>query len=288
MLLIHNHEGLVFSDDGHRLAGIYRLGDPFKPFIHPLTSPAGHVVSLASPHDHVHHKGLMYALRVPGLNFWEERSTLPGERVGRQAHLGFDAWVDRGPEAGFTQRLAWRPVGGGEPVLTEVRRVACRAGADGRSFVWTWETDLTAVAATRLIRSQWSNVRKRDGVKVNYHGLGLRLRREFGGGTGNNALRLDSGEEHWNRGQPGYDFNEAMGATPRVVAFTGHVDGLHPPPRIRVTLTQAAGQGDALFVKEVPFAFLALGPSNLAERELAGGEVVRGRYTVTVEDVGVD
>ena len=47
------------------LPGLYVLDDPFKPYIHPLKTPAGHTVSLAMPHDHPHHKGSMYALRTP-------------------------------------------------------------------------------------------------------------------------------------------------------------------------------------------------------------------------------
>jgi len=49
--------------DGENLAGISVLDDPFKPYLHPPRTPDGHVVTVARPADHRHHKGLMYGLR---------------------------------------------------------------------------------------------------------------------------------------------------------------------------------------------------------------------------------
>lgn len=262
------------------LAGRYNYTDAFKPYMHPLQSPKGHCVSLVSPHDHKHHKGLMYALRTPELNFWEERSTLPGETVGRERHVAFAERRESGDEVGFTETLSWEPLEGGEAIFDETRRVSCRR--EGAGFVWRWEATLKARRATRLIQSQWSH-KKPDGSKVNYHGLGLRMRREFGGGTKNNALQLDAGPVEWNRGK--FEFTSAMGATPARVTFIGSIDGIWPTPRVAVTLGQA--QRNGLFVMENPFALFALGPSNLAERPVAAGEVLREQYTVTVADTDV-
>ena len=74
-----------------------------------------------------------------------------------------------------------------------------------------------------------------------------------------------------------------MGLTPSRVTFIGHIDGTWPVPRVGVTMTQA--QRNGLFIYETPFAFMALGPSNLAERPLAAGEVLHENYTVTVADL---
>ncbi len=261
------------------LAGRYNYTDPFKPYLHPLLSPQGHCVSLASPHDHKHHKGLMYALRTPELNFWEESTRAPGEAVGRERHLAFSDVRASGDEVGFTETLSWEPSGGGPAVFEEMRRIACRRV--GAAFQWTWETTLKVRRATRLIQSQASH-KKADGSIVNYHGLGLRFRREFGGGTRNNALQLDDGPEQWNKGASRLEFSSVMGATPRRVTFIGCIDGFSPAPQVAVTLSQQ--QGNGLFVMETPFAFLALGPSNLAERPLRDGESLAERYTVTVTD----
>ena len=116
-------ESVDFLADDGVVAGRYHFADPFKPFVHPLRSPRGHRVSLASPHDHRHHKGLMYGLRIPGLNFWEETSTQPGEAVGRQRHLAFADLREKGGEVGLIEALAWEPVGGGPAVFDETRRL---------------------------------------------------------------------------------------------------------------------------------------------------------------------
>ncbi len=263
-----------------RLAGRYHHGDAFKPYVHPLNSPAGHCVSLAQPHDHRHHKGLMYALRTPDLNFWEETVTRPGEKVGRQRHVAFADVRAAGPEVGFAQTLAWEPADGGEAAFDEVRRVSCRR--EGAAYVWTWEAALTVRRDTKLIQSQWSR-KSPDGRLINYHGLGIRFCREFAGGTRNNALQLDDGPAQWNRNSKPFDFETAMGAKARRVTYSGHIDGTWPVPRVGVTLAQT--QDHALFVLETPFAFMAIGPSNQGERVLPAGEVLRDRYTVTVADL---
>jgi hypothetical protein len=262
------------------LAGRYHHGDEFKPFVHPLNSPRGHTVSLARPHDHRHHKGLMYALRTPDLNFWEETITRPGEAVGRERHVAFVEVRERGEEIGFTETLSWEPAQGGAAVFDETRRVVCRR--EDAAFVWAWETKLTARRATTLVQSQWSR-ENAAGKKINYHGLGLRFCREFGGGTRNNALQLDDGPVQWNRGAKGYDFASALGVTPARVTYIGHIDGTWPVPRIGVTMTQE--QRNGLYVLESSFAFMSLGPSNLTERTLAAGELLHERYTVSVADL---
>ena len=59
--------------DGGRLVFRYRYADvPYKPYADLLFSPAGVQVLRDSPMDHKHHHGLMYALSVDNINFWEE------------------------------------------------------------------------------------------------------------------------------------------------------------------------------------------------------------------------
>ena len=81
---------------GAVLAGRYAYRDPFKPHVHPLNTPMGYTVSLRSPHDHPHHKALMYALRASDVNFWEEYATTDQEKVGQQEHETFLRVVDEG------------------------------------------------------------------------------------------------------------------------------------------------------------------------------------------------
>lgn len=257
---------------GERIAGRYRYTDAFKPHLDQLATPAGHVLSLVSPHDHPHHKGLMYALRLPEVNFWEERVTLPGEVPGRQRHDDFSGATRTGEQVGFSEELTWLPHAGGEPVFLETRSLHCRALLGGQGYAWSWASEITAMRDLELTMSQWSAPAE-DGRLVNYHGLGLRLRRDFSC-TGGNAVRLD---------RHAASFAEAMGATPAECEFLGSIDGTWPIQRAGVRIRQE--QENALFVLESPFAFLAMGPSNLAPRQMTRGERLLESYEITVFDL---
>lgn len=262
---------------GDALAGIYRFADEFKPHIHPLRTPRGHTLTSASPHDHKHHKALMYALRAEDVNFWEEVATLAAEVPGVEMHTGFDEVISCGREAGFTETLRWAALDGSLASFDETRKVRCRHDPAQRAFVWTWSTKLVALRDLHLVQSQWSHGLA-DGTKVNYHGLGVRLRRDFGGMTRNHELHLDGA---------GFreKFQSQMGARPRSVAFIGSIDETWPVERAGVRFEQSVEQGNALYVMEDYIPFMALGPTNLAPLRLTAGEVIMESYTVTVFDI---
>ena len=82
----------------------------FKPYVKELYTFQGLNVLRDAPHDHLHHHGLMYAIRVNGLNFWEEVSGNGVEKCIETSKpvLG---WAEQGgsrlPQASFTQVLHW-------------------------------------------------------------------------------------------------------------------------------------------------------------------------------------
>lgn len=262
---------------GDSVAGVYRFADEFKPHIHPLRTPRGHTLTSASPHDHKHHKALMYALRAEDVNFWEEVATPPGEVPGVERHVTFADVVSRGPEVGFAETLHWAARDGSRASFDETRRVSCRHEPTLRAFVWSWSTRLVALRDLHLVQSQWSHGLP-DGTKVNYHGLGVRLRRDFGGMTRNHELHLD-GAVHREK------FQSQMGARPRSVAFIGSIDETWPVERAGVRFEQPAGQDNTLYVMEDYIPFMGLGPTNRAPLRLAAGGVIEESYTVTVFDV---
>lgn len=255
-----------------QLAGRYVFADEFKPHVHPLNTPAGYTLSLVSPHDHKHHKGLMYALRARDMNFWEEVSTLPGEVPGRQRHERFVSVTESGETVGFDEELTWVAQDGGLPTFRERRSVTCRVLPNNGGYEWSWSTRLEAQRDLDLVMSQWS-ARGHDGTLVNYHGLGLRLRRDFGG-TGGNALLIDGVET---------SFADGMGRAAAEVEFHGRLDGTWPVRRAGVRVRQH--QKNALFIMEAPFAFLSLGPSNLAPLHLPKGSRIEEQYVVSVFDL---
>lgn len=262
---------------GETVAGHYRHTDEFKPHLHPLCTPRGHCVTSASPHDHKHHKALMYALRAEDVNFWEEVVTLPTEVPGIERHVDFSDVVSRGPQVGFTETLCWTAQDGSLPSFDEVRKITCRHDPAARAFVWTWTTQLTALRPLHLVQSQWSHALP-DGTKVNYHGLGIRFRRDFGGMTRNHELRVDGAVFK-------EKFQQQMGARPREVTFIGSLDETWPVERAGVTFQQATGQDNTLYIMEDYIPFMGLGPTNRASMKLAAGQTIEESYTVIVFDV---
>lgn len=257
------------------LAGLYRLDDPFKPHFHPLCTPDGHVLTARSPHDHLHHKGLMYALRTRDLNFWEEVETLPGERVGRQRSLGLSDVKTEGEEVGFTQAVQWEGLDGSTPAFRETRQIRCREVPEATGYQWTWKADLVALRPLELIQSQWSYTLP-SGSRVNYHGLGMRFRRDFGGATRNNRLELD-GEVYTD------DFSHRMGVVSRRVAYIGSLDETRPVRQAGLAMEQEGSYG--VHVQSLTFPFLTLGPTNLAPLSMEEGQTLSESFIVTVFDV---
>lgn len=78
-----------------------------KPYVRRLATLDGGNLLRDAPADHLHHHGLMYAVGVNGLNFWEE---LPGSGIQKPVNtgppeLGFSS--DGRPEARLRQTLHW-------------------------------------------------------------------------------------------------------------------------------------------------------------------------------------
>jgi len=70
------HQLKVYSDD--RYLAAVQQGE-FRPYIHPVITPRGHVVTQIAPADHLHHLGIWFAHEiVDGVDFWA-----PESRYGR-------------------------------------------------------------------------------------------------------------------------------------------------------------------------------------------------------------
>lgn len=118
-----------------------------RPYLHPIRTLDGVVVTDAEPEDHRWHLGASLAVpEVSGTNLWGGRTYLRGtgftwrQDHGRIAHVEFVARA----EDGFTEHLYWCDPAGGT-LLTERRRLRARL-LPGRSDAWVLDVayDLTA------------------------------------------------------------------------------------------------------------------------------------------------
>jgi Methane oxygenase PmoA len=253
---------------GERLAGSYCYTDCSKCYVHPLNSPKGYTVSLKSPQDHIHHKGLMYGLRTDRINFWEEYSTMENELVGCQRHIEFVSIISKGNCVGFAESISWE-TRHEAPVIMEQRTVHC-AVEEGQ-FVWKWACELQVKEDIRLITSQWSKPDK-NGRLVNYHGLGLRFRPEFAQ-SDNQVLSLD--------GKP-TSFRDALGQEPQEVRYSVKLVDANPAEGISVTLSATPKTG--FFAIDDPFVYLSLGPTILGGFNVRAGERICNAYELRISD----
>jgi hypothetical protein len=151
-------------------------GNQFKPYVKELYTLQGDNVVVDAPPDHLHHHGLMYAIRVNGNNFWEERdqpgyeksfSLLPPQS-GRSAS-GL-------PQAWFTQVVLWVPykdVAVADPrsvaLLVESRTLTLTVDEALQEVALDWHADFKVGAGAPTVTL----------AGANYHGLGLRLPAAF-------------------------------------------------------------------------------------------------------------
>lgn len=143
-----------------------------RPYLHPVRTLGGTVVTDALPADHPWHLGLAVALQdVDGWNFWGGPTFVRGQGYvrrddhGRIEHAGF-ADVD---DHGFSQRLRWRTAQG-DTLLTENRRMRARPAGQG------WELAVTTTltnATQRPLRLGSPATNGRPGA--GYGGLFWRL-----------------------------------------------------------------------------------------------------------------
>ncbi len=171
-------------------AVIYQLDGGWKPYLKEFRDGSGNNVVRDSPPDHRHHHGIMFAVRVDGVNFWEEQ-----EHSGRQEQRRVLP-VMEGALAGvrfvsFGQELAWTKPGDPLPLLQETRRLAVCFSEQFGATLADWRSVLTVPQG-------------RDGVVLsgpNYVGLGVRFaasmdrRGLFHNASGQSGVRGTDGVE---------------------------------------------------------------------------------------------
>ncbi|MCY1673658.1 PmoA family protein [Pseudarthrobacter sp. SL88] len=119
-LTVDGHPVADYQDGSH----IRAVSSP-RPYLHPVRTLAGTVVTDHQPLDHVWHLGAGVALQdVDGVNFWGGRTYTreAGQYVWRPDHGSIAVTgTDAGQEGRLEEHLSWNGPDGG-PVLVEERR----------------------------------------------------------------------------------------------------------------------------------------------------------------------
>jgi hypothetical protein len=144
----------------------------YKPYVKELYSLAGDAVLRDAPADHLHHHGLMYAIRANGVNFWEERDA-PGHQVPVKPIVhSTGRTADGRPCASITQLIHWVPEA----------EAKARATAPVALIIEERTLTLTVDAAKQEVALDWlgrfTAGPPGGGINLhgsNYNGLGLRF-----------------------------------------------------------------------------------------------------------------
>jgi Family of unknown function (DUF6807) len=164
MRITMDADTLSIYQDGQVLLHYRYDNVPFKPYVQQLFSPQGVNILQDAPPGHPHHHGLMYAVAVDGVNFWEEQKA-----PGRQEHLRFsEVKVGKSgavPHAGFTEQIDWINPRSKELLLKEERTVEIRKGSGVDVTLLSWQSRLAVPPGKDSVVLTGSH----------YFGLGMRF-----------------------------------------------------------------------------------------------------------------
>ncbi|MFB7893982.1 PmoA family protein [Microbacterium sp. NPDC056044] len=248
-----------------------------KPYLHPIRTRRGDVVSLFRPHDHVWHKGIAWALPVVNdENFWGGPTYVHGQfyvqlpNNGIQQHDGA-LELEAGERATVAHGLRWITEAG-DVLFTEERALTAEIVSD-TAWALTFDTQLTNVSGAPIaIGSPTTKGRENAG----YGGLFWRGPRSFTDGTLVAPGASGAGDDVRGARFEWMGFvgrHDDVDATSLVLMLDDSANPYHPPQ---------------WFARSEEFAALNPAPFFSEELVVAPGETARFRYAVGIADGGAD
>lgn len=254
-----------------------------RPFVHPVRTLRGVVLTDRGPDDHAWHSGLGIALPdVDGVNCWGGPTYVPGAGYRWQDDHGFatveSGGVESGPvasgsgsgsgsgsvESGASDRsrlrvgIVWRGPGGG-PLLREDRTLAWGPASDGWQLTWT--SSFRAAVDRRVVLGSPGS-----------HG-------RAGAGYGGWFLRFAPCTDVVVRTPDGSGEDQVHGSVAPTVSWTGSFDG----GRARV-LVEALDHHDPWFVRVAEYPAVGSAMAWDSPTVVAPDEPLVRSFRVTVSD----
>jgi hypothetical protein len=245
----------------------YEWGARKRPFVHPVATPSGKVLTRNAPEDHPWHHGLWFTIKfVNEENFWEEYDAYGVLRHTEEPRV---ADGDGPGQLALIGDLAWtRP--DRETVIIDEQRVLTHVPLGDDHYAIDIMTTLTPRADVLLDRTPFT-------TWGGYGGLALRGRGDW---TDTRLLLADGVERERALGEasPWCDLSGTVEGGQAGVAFLSHPqNGRHPEPWY--ASTRAATYGEEGWSNFMNAAFLWHEP--LA---VAAGERLPFMYRVVVHD----
>jgi methane monooxygenase PmoA-like len=253
--------------------------DPFegpKPYLHPVRTLAGDVVTGYRPHDHRWHKGVqMTASHLSGENFWGGGSyvrdrgyvDLPNVGTMRSEELTTEPAAQGGDDGRLTvtERISWHTQAGEHWV--DERRTMTVCDIDAADGSWALEVG-TSLRNVRGAPLEFGSPTTHGRPMAGYSGLFWRGPRAF---TDGEVIAADG------QGGP-----EMMGRPARWLAYVGRHDEVDRSATLM--FFDDTGHTCGWFVRNTPFA--AVNPSLAFDEEIVvpPGDTLTRRYRVVVAD----
>jgi hypothetical protein len=164
-LSIADQDGVTTIRQGDRLLLEYQSKPhPYKAYVSRFFTPKGVQILRDSPHDHVHHHALMYAIGIDGVDFWGEfADAKPGTQNVLSTSTTAQLTNDRG-QAAIRQTIDWVDAGK-QSLAREQRALTLHIGVVPNVSLLSWQCRLAA-ASDRTAASLWGR---------HYFGLGMRM-----------------------------------------------------------------------------------------------------------------
>jgi len=249
-----------------------------RPYLHPVRTLGGEVVSLYRPHDHMWHKGIAWSLcEVGGMNFWggptfrRGRGYIQLDNNGRMRHDRFTDVGVRDDVLAIEERLTWITPQG-EAWITETRQITAAVMPDDSAWRLGFATTMRNVSG-RVIPLGSATTQGRE--NAGYSGLFWRGPRSFSAGTAMTGM--------------GRGGDELMGIRAPWLAYTGRHDGSGR----HSTLVFADNPRNFCyptewFVRTSVYACVCPAPFFSAEYRLRDNEELTLAYDVIVADGALD
>ena len=246
----------------------------FKPYVRELYTLRGENMLRDAPKDHLHHHGLMYAIRMNGVNFWEEISAPGIEKSVRLVSHKVGKGQGVLPEASFTQLIHW--------LAFTNRHVADSAAAafliENRTLTLTVDEKNEEVALVwDAVFEVGKNAPRLEEFGSQYNGLGMRL-----------PQSMDKTVEFQNSENAAYTGADSRNLIPaKWTTVSGPVDGKDVMLGLFGHPKNDRGDGNFYSLRAPVFAYLSV-TQGLDKEPLVytAGQKYRLRYLLTVYTAG--
>ena len=260
---------LEFRYKGQKLLVYAFATNQFKPYVKELYNLRGENVTRDAPPDHLHHHGLMYAVYVNGINFWEERGAPGVERHVRLANQATASDADGTPVGSFTEHIHWlaptnlsASESPAAALLVERRTLTVRVDEKNQEVALKWDSNFQV----------GSNAGKVTLSGPNYDGLGMRLPESF-----NHVAKFQNSADQAYAGN-----NSQNVITAKWTSAAGQMEG-RPVMVVAFGRSEnAKGDGD-FFTMLDPFAYISI-TQGLDKKplEYSAGDKFSLSYLITV------